>query len=148
MPDRARTPLLTLITQESLDEDYQHVAEQRARRRSSRPSSRGAAASRTGRPRSVVAVFGTAGHRRRRPDLAALRRRGRQPGLAAEPDRRSADDQSPTSSAGSSGSRELNVGLQDALDAATDAERADARTGWTGSAAHDRATARSAARAS
>ncbi|MET0526666.1 MAG: DUF881 domain-containing protein [Nocardioides sp.] len=29
-PDRTRTPLLTLITQESLDEDYQHVAEQRA----------------------------------------------------------------------------------------------------------------------
>lgn len=28
--DRARTPLLTLITQESLDEDYQHVADRRA----------------------------------------------------------------------------------------------------------------------
>lgn len=28
--DRARTPLLELITQESLDEDYQHVAQQRA----------------------------------------------------------------------------------------------------------------------
>ncbi|WP_028644350.1 DUF881 domain-containing protein [Nocardioides sp. URHA0020] len=33
VPDRARTPLLTLITQESLDEDYQHVAQQRAEAR-------------------------------------------------------------------------------------------------------------------
>jgi len=30
MPDRTRTPLLALITQESMDEDYQHVAQQRA----------------------------------------------------------------------------------------------------------------------
>jgi uncharacterized protein YlxW (UPF0749 family) len=28
--DRTRTPLLTLITQESMDQDYQHVAQQRA----------------------------------------------------------------------------------------------------------------------
>ncbi|MDF1602548.1 DUF881 domain-containing protein [Nocardioides sp. YIM 152315] len=33
--DRARTPLLTLITQESLDEDYRHVADQRAAARAS-----------------------------------------------------------------------------------------------------------------
>jgi uncharacterized protein YlxW (UPF0749 family) len=32
-PDRSRTPLLTLITQESLDQDYQHVAEKRAAER-------------------------------------------------------------------------------------------------------------------
>lgn len=30
LPDRVSTPLLTLITQQSLDEDYQHVAERRA----------------------------------------------------------------------------------------------------------------------
>lgn len=32
VPDRVRTPLLQLITQESLDLDYQHVAERRAER--------------------------------------------------------------------------------------------------------------------
>ena len=52
--DRALTPLLTLITQESLDEDYEHVAQQRREAgRSARPAVRGhwvAAA--------VVGVFG------------------------------------------------------------------------------------------
>jgi len=55
VPDRVRTPLLQLITQESLDLDYQHVAEQRG--------SQGSAAPRTARSRAlatgvVVALFG------------------------------------------------------------------------------------------
>lgn len=45
MPDaptseRARTPLLTLITQESMDEDYQHVADRRAASRQPAPTGR------------------------------------------------------------------------------------------------------------
>ncbi|MBA2952665.1 DUF881 domain-containing protein [Nocardioides sp. MAH-18] len=53
--DRARTPLLNLITQESLDQDYQHVAEKK------RLAPPGEDAS-SGRPRwvaaAVVAAFG------------------------------------------------------------------------------------------
>jgi uncharacterized protein YlxW (UPF0749 family) len=41
LPDRARTPLLTLITQESLDEDYQHVAQQRSAAGTEKPAGRG-----------------------------------------------------------------------------------------------------------
>jgi uncharacterized protein YlxW (UPF0749 family) len=51
LPARVTTPLLTLITQQSLDEDYQHVAEQR--QAGVRP-----AAERAGRgPRTVVVVL-------------------------------------------------------------------------------------------
>jgi uncharacterized protein YlxW (UPF0749 family) len=51
LPARVTTPLLTLITQQSLDEDYQHVAEQR--RSGTRPESL-----RTGRSaRTLVAVL-------------------------------------------------------------------------------------------
>lgn len=51
LPTRVTTPLLTLITQQSLDEDYQHVAEQR--RSGTRPPS-----VRTGRSmRTMVAVL-------------------------------------------------------------------------------------------
>ena len=51
LPARVTTPLLTLITQQSLDEDYQHVAEQR--RSGTRPPSE-----RTGRSmRTVVVVL-------------------------------------------------------------------------------------------
>ena len=39
-PARFVTPLLTLITQQSLDEDYQHVADQRAERAERSPSDR------------------------------------------------------------------------------------------------------------
>ncbi|GAA4718739.1 DUF881 domain-containing protein [Nocardioides conyzicola] len=53
LPDRARTPLLTLITQESLDQDYQHVAQQRAA--ASREGS-GAAVGRRGRWTAAVVV--------------------------------------------------------------------------------------------
>ncbi|GAA1973915.1 DUF881 domain-containing protein [Nocardioides panacihumi] len=55
LPAHVTTPLLALITQQSLDEDYQHVAEQR--RSGARP-----AVARTGRsPRTLIAVllFGT-----------------------------------------------------------------------------------------
>lgn len=54
VPDRVRTPLLQLITQESLDLDYQHVAERRRvpQRAEPRPRSRTVA---TG---VVVVVFG------------------------------------------------------------------------------------------
>lgn len=52
--DRARTPLLTLITMESLDEDYRHVADRRA--------AAGTIADRSRRPHlvamAVVAAFG------------------------------------------------------------------------------------------
>jgi len=52
--DRATVPLLNLITRESLDEDYQHAAERRARADGEPPRSR--------RPRlvamAVLAVFG------------------------------------------------------------------------------------------
>ena len=60
-------PLLTLITQQSLDEDYLHVAERRAARGAgARP---GRAAHRTAAV--VVAVFGVAGGHRRGPDRRA-----------------------------------------------------------------------------
>lgn len=53
LPDRVTLPLLTLITQQSLDEDYLHVAERRAA---------GAAGPRQKRPHQtaavVIAVFG------------------------------------------------------------------------------------------
>lgn len=53
LPDHVTTPLLSLITQQALEEDYRSVAERRARgaATSEPPRSRGAAA-------AVIAVFG------------------------------------------------------------------------------------------
>ncbi|MBI2243250.1 MAG: DUF881 domain-containing protein [Nocardioides sp.] len=51
--DRVSTPLLTLITQQSLDEDYRHVAERRAEQGSTPTGRR-----RLGTATVVVAVFG------------------------------------------------------------------------------------------
>lgn len=53
LPERVTLPLLTLITQQSLDEDYQHVAERRAREAPRPPR---AGAHRTAAV--VIAVFG------------------------------------------------------------------------------------------
>lgn len=55
VPDRVRTPLLQLITQESLDLDYQHVAERRGRQKQAPEVSDRSRAVVTG---LVVAVFG------------------------------------------------------------------------------------------
>jgi uncharacterized protein YlxW (UPF0749 family) len=52
VPDRFGTPLLTMITQQSLDEDYRHVAERRA------SGADPAAGRRLGTASVVVAVFG------------------------------------------------------------------------------------------
>jgi uncharacterized protein YlxW (UPF0749 family) len=51
LPEHVTTPLLTVLTQNSLDEDYQHAADERGRRGGGPPSSRGVAA-------IVVALFG------------------------------------------------------------------------------------------
>src|SRR5688572_6464960 len=50
LPEHVTLPLLTVLTQSSLDEDYQHAADQRARRGQPPSSPRGVAI--------VVAVFG------------------------------------------------------------------------------------------
>jgi uncharacterized protein YlxW (UPF0749 family) len=55
LPARVTTPLLTLITQQSLDEDYQHVAEQR--RTGARPESQ--RAGRSVRTMVAILLFGT-----------------------------------------------------------------------------------------
>ena len=51
LPEHVTTPLLTTLTQNSLDEDYQHAADERARRGGGKPPSRGVAV-------VVVALFG------------------------------------------------------------------------------------------
>ncbi|MET1058184.1 MAG: DUF881 domain-containing protein [Nocardioides sp.] len=51
LPEHVTTPLLTVLTQNSLDEDYQHAADERERQGGGPPSSRGVAA-------VVVALFG------------------------------------------------------------------------------------------
>lgn len=56
LPPRVTTPLLTLITQQSLDEDYQHVAEQR--RDGQRPAAEGRGGARSRLTVVAVAVFG------------------------------------------------------------------------------------------
>ncbi len=82
--DRANTPLLTLITQQSLDEDYQHVAERRAAENGGAPPPRRRPTRTAG---IVVAVFGLL------VTVAAVQTSeqegvaGRQPGLADRPDR-------------------------------------------------------------
>ena len=51
LPEHVTTPLLTTLTQNSLDEDYQHAADERVRRGGGKPPSRGVAV-------VVVALFG------------------------------------------------------------------------------------------
>ena len=51
LPEHVTTPLLTTLTQNSLDEDYQHAADARVRRGGGSPPSRGVAV-------VVVALFG------------------------------------------------------------------------------------------
>jgi uncharacterized protein YlxW (UPF0749 family) len=60
LPPRVTMPLLTLITQQSLDEDYLHAAERRAERRASGEPVRAPASSRRRRTAAtlVVGVFG------------------------------------------------------------------------------------------
>ena len=54
VPDRVTMPLLTLITQQSMDEDYQHVADRRARMASPSDGRRGSGR----RTAAVIALFG------------------------------------------------------------------------------------------
>ena len=51
LPEHVTTPLLTTLTQNSLDEDYQHAADERVRRGGGKPPSHGVAV-------VVVALFG------------------------------------------------------------------------------------------
>lgn len=125
-PDRTRTQLLALITQESLDEDYQHVAEQRAAARASHgaePDPGGSGRRGHWVAAAVVAVFGllvtvaavqtsegsgVADANRDSLLRQIEQRRGQSAGLQDRIVRL----------------RESNVGLQDSLDTATEAERA------------------------
>jgi uncharacterized protein YlxW (UPF0749 family) len=126
VPDRARTPLLTLITQESLDEDYQHVAEQRAAA-SVRPGGEDHGAGGPGRrghwvAGAVVAAFGmlvtvAAVQTSEGSGVADANRES----LLQQIDQRR--DQSAELQGRILRLRERNVGLQDALNEATEAER-------------------------
>jgi uncharacterized protein YlxW (UPF0749 family) len=129
VPDRARTPLLTLITQESLDEDYQHVAEQRAaaRGRQGVGNDRVDGSGRRGHwvAAAVVAAFGML------VTIAAVQTS--EGSGVADANRESLlhqIDQRRDQSAELQGQilrlRERNVGLQDSLDDATEAERTTA----------------------
>jgi uncharacterized protein YlxW (UPF0749 family) len=126
VPDRARTPLLALITQESLDEDYQHVAEQRAAARA-RQGAADDGAGGSGRrghwvAAAVVAAFGML------VTVAAVQTS--EGSAVADANREQLlhqIDQRRDQSADLQGQilrlRERNVGLQDSLTKATDAER-------------------------
>lgn len=125
VPDRARTPLLALITQESLDEDYQHVAEQRAAAR----ARVGAVDDGTGSGRrghwvaaGVVAAFGmlVTVAAVQTSEGSAVADANRESLLRQIDQRR---DQSAELQARILRRRELSVGLQDSLRQATDAER-------------------------
>jgi uncharacterized protein YlxW (UPF0749 family) len=126
VPDRTRTPLLTLITQESLDEDYQHVAEQRAAARARRGEGEHDAGGRGRREHwvaaAVVGAFGLL------VTVAAVQTS--QGSGVADANRESLlrqIDQRREQSAELQGRivrlRELNVGLQDLLDETADAEQ-------------------------
>jgi uncharacterized protein YlxW (UPF0749 family) len=127
IPDRARTPLLTLITQESLDEDYQHVAEKRAaaRARAGVGKREAGGSGRRGHwvAGAVVAAFGllvtvAAVQTSQGSGVADANRES----LLRQIDKRR--DQSADLQGRIVRLRELNVGLQDLLTEATDAERA------------------------
>lgn len=126
VPDRALTPLLTRITQESLDEDYQHVAEQRAAALARQGATDGVTGGSRRREHwvaaAVVAVFGML------VTVAAVQTS--QGSAVADANRASLlhqIDQRRDQSTQLQGRilllRELNVGLQDSLAEATDAER-------------------------
>jgi uncharacterized protein YlxW (UPF0749 family) len=125
LPDRVTTPLLTLVTQNSLDEDYQHVADRRAREADGQQPSRGPA-----RPRrvaaAVAAVFGllivTAAVQTSREAESA--EAGRE-GLIAQVEARS--DEVRDHQRTLSELREVNGRLRDRLDRLTENEQ-DART--------------------
>ncbi|GAA4754606.1 hypothetical protein GCM10023350_45050 [Nocardioides endophyticus] len=129
VPDRARTPLLTLITQESLDEDYQHVAEQRAAARA-RQGVEDHGAGGSGRrghwvAAAVVAAFGmlvtvAAVQTSEGSGVADANRES----LLHQIDQRR--DQSAQLQGRILRLSERNVGLQDALNEVTDAERTTA----------------------
>jgi uncharacterized protein YlxW (UPF0749 family) len=130
VPDRARTPLLTLITQESLDEDYQHVAEQRAAARARQGAVDDDGAGGSGRrghwvAAAVVAAFGmlvtVAGVQTSQGSAVADANRE---SLLHQIDQRR--DQSADLQGRILRLRERNVGLQDSLTEATDAERTTA----------------------
>jgi uncharacterized protein YlxW (UPF0749 family) len=127
VPDRTRTPLLTLITQESLDEDYQHVAQQRAEARAgSAPGQDDPAAPGRRRRWTAAAVVGGFGlliavaavQTSEQSGVASsnrellLRQIEQRQDLSTDLDRRIIS------------LRESNYAQQDALDQATDAERA------------------------
>jgi uncharacterized protein YlxW (UPF0749 family) len=125
-PDRARTPLLTLITQESLDGDYQHVADKLAAERA-RGESEGHADRSSGSRHwiaaTVVAAFGLL------VTMAAVQTSAGSG--AADANRESLlrqIEQRRDQSAALQGQivrlRELNVGLQDSVAKASDTERA------------------------
>ncbi len=82
-PPGSRCRCSTLITQQSLDEDYLHVAERRAAAsdragaRPARPRSRPIGAPGAAGTVAVIAVFGVLVDDRRRADLAQRRRRRR-----------------------------------------------------------------------
>ena len=127
LPDRTRTPLLTLITQESLDEDYQHVAQQRAAARDKRGAGERDPDGPTARGRwtaaAVVAVFGllvtvAAVQTSERSGVADANRDL----LLRQIDQRR--EQSADLQRRIIRLRENNVGQQDALREATDAEGA------------------------
>ena len=125
--DRTRTPLLTLITQESMDQDYQHVAEQRATARAAGGPVAGDGAERRGHwvAAAVVGVFGllvtvAAVQTSERSGVTSASRDS----LLSQIDQRR--DQTAELQQRIIRLRELNVGLQDALSEANDDERSTA----------------------
>lgn len=127
MPDRAWPPLLTLITQGSLDEDYQHVAQKRAaeRARQGAGESDGQRRGLSGRwtAAAVVGAFGllvtvAAVQTSASAGVADASRAS----LLRQIDQRG--DQAAELQSEIVRLRELNVGLQDSLNEVTDAERA------------------------
>jgi uncharacterized protein YlxW (UPF0749 family) len=128
-PDRARTPLLTLITQESLDEDYQHVAEKRAAERARQGADDGhvdrSSAGRHWMVGAIVAAFAllvtvAAVQTSEGSGVADANRES----LLRQIDQRR--DQSAELQGRIVRLRELNVGLQDTMAEVTDTERATA----------------------
>jgi uncharacterized protein YlxW (UPF0749 family) len=127
VPDRARTPLLTLITQESLDEDYQHVAEKRAAERARRGAEQGhadrASGGRHWMAAAVVAAFGLLVTMAavQTSEASGVNDANRQSLLRQIDQRR---EQSAALQGRIVRLRELNVGLEDTMAKVSDTERA------------------------